>query len=99
MCPPSSEDHSLAAEIELCITANHSRPCPLWVKSVVLGALLDVRFTPKSGHQSDEIDVRLVPLATKVQRSTMTAIQFPLSLDVRSWRRAHYEPPLDAGCP
>ena len=42
---------------------------PFRVKSVVLGALADVLFTPKAGIRTDEIDVRYVPLATKVRCS------------------------------
>ena len=33
----------------------------LWVKSVVFGALLDVRFTPEGGHQGGR---GLCPLST-----------------------------------
>jgi hypothetical protein len=46
----------------------------LWVKSDVLGALADVRFTPESDRNSDRPNGRFVPLATKVQHGNLMSL-------------------------
>ena len=41
----------------------------IWVKSDHFGVLADVRYYPQSDRNSDQLNGRYVPLATKVQRS------------------------------
>ena len=53
----------------MCSTAIRPLEVTKWVKSVILGAVAHLRFTPDSDRNSDGPDGRDVPLTTKVQRS------------------------------
>jgi len=60
----------------------------LWVKSDHFGVLADVRYYPQSDRNSDQLNGRYVPLATKVRCSKKRLVDHLIGGGTQLARRA-----------